>query len=249
MAEDLRWYSQSGVRQFHYMHAPTRLWGPWTLNHAVLSRLLWNPSANVDTLLAEFQRRYYPTSFAQVAVFHAALESASANILALEYYVGAFAYGGVKAGRLTVPNVPLFPLRHLPPDRRHGPPNDAPTWVETMSAMGEARRALDAALAACRDALERARLKDDARRFAYGEATYALYDHLVRTVERHRAGDRAGAERELALADSAAIRLRTMRDVVQVAASHANARDGLDASHVEATLAWWRERLGAGGPP
>jgi len=242
MAEDIRRYSRNGVRQFHYMHAPTRLWGPWTLDHAVLSRLLWNPAANVDTLLAEFRRRYYPTSFEHVAAFHAALERASANILAVEYYIGAFAYGGVPAGRLTAPGVPLFPLKHLPFDQRHGPPNDAPTWVETMGAMREARQALDAALAGCRDPLERTRLEDDARRFAYGEATFALYDHLVRTAERDRAADRAGAERELALADSAASRLRGMRDVVQVAASHANARDGLDASHVEPTLAWFHAR-------
>jgi hypothetical protein len=247
MASDIRWYFQNGVRRFHYMHVPTRLWGTWTLDHAVLARLLWNPEANVDTLLAEFRRRYYPTTFAQVAAFDAALELASANILAIEYYVGAFAYGGSPAGRLAAPGVPLFPLQHLPFDQRHSPPNAAPTWVETMTAMREARQALDHALATCRDSLERVRLADDAQRFAYGEATFALYDHLIRTAERDRAADHTGAARELALADSAASRLRTMRDVVQVAASHANARDGLEASHVEATLAYFHARYRAGG--
>jgi hypothetical protein len=247
MAADIRWYFENGVRRFHSMHAPTRLWGPWTLDHAVLARLLWNPAADVDTLLAEFRRRYYPTTFEQVAAFDAALERASANILAIEGTFGAFGYSGAPAGRLTLSSAPLFPLRHLTYVERHGPPNDAPTWLETLAAVREARAALDAALAACRDPLERARLKDDERRFAYGEATFALYDHLLRLVAHDRAADRAGAARELALADSAASRLRAMRDVVQVAASHANARDGLDASHVEPTLAYFHARYRTGG--
>jgi len=244
IAEDLRAYARAGTRDFTYMHAPTRLWGTWTLDHAVLARLLWDPFANVDTILARFRRRYYPTTFPQVAAFDAALERASANILPIELGTGAVGTSGTPAGRLTMPGAALFPMRHLPFDRRHGPPDDAPTWVEVTGAMGEARQSLDRALAGCRDPLERARLEDDARRFAYGEATFALYDHLLRTIERDRAADRGGALRELALADSAARRLEMMRDVVQVAASHANARDGLEASHVGPALAWWHARLG-----
>ncbi len=160
--------------------------------------------------------------------------------------MGAIGFREAPAGRLSVPDVPLFPTRHLSVDQPHGPPDQAPTWVEIMGAMAEARRALDQALAGAREPQERARLEDDAQRFAYGEATFDLHDHLLRAVASDRAADRAGARRELAQADAAANRLRGMRDVVQVAASHANARDGLDASHVERTLAWWRARLASG---
>jgi hypothetical protein len=246
MAADLRWYSRNGARHFHYMHAPTRLWGPWTLNHAVLSRLLWDPQADVDAVLDDYRRRCYPTSAEHVAAFHAALETASANILAIELCIGAFGFSGAPAGRLTAPDAPLFSLEHLRYDQRSAPANGAPSWQETMDAMRRARQALDAALAACRGPLERARLLDDERRFAYGEATFALYDVLLRVAGRDRAGDRVGMRRELAAADSLADRLRAVRDLVQVASSHANARDGLEASHVEPTLAYFRARARRG---
>ena len=243
MAADLRWYYRHGARHFHYMHAPTRAWGTWTLQHAVLARLLWDPAADVDELLDEFCRCYYPTSAAHMAAFAAALETASANILAIEQCIGAFGTGGAPAGRLTAAAMPLFPLAHLGYDRRSAPANSAPSWVETMDAMRRARHELDAALAVCRGPLERSRLLDDERRFAYGEATFALYDRVLRAAGCDRAGDGAGLARELAAADSLAGRLRTVHDLVQVASSHANARDGLDASHVERTLAYFRARV------
>src|SRR5439155_27210149 len=135
---------------FHYMHAPTRLWGTWTVNHAVLARLLWDPATPVDTLLDDLRRNLYPTTTARVTAFHAALERASENILAIEHAVGAFGYTGAPSGRLTVPGVPLFPLQHLhaEPDPDTNPPraNAAPAWSQITRAMVEARAALDGAL-------------------------------------------------------------------------------------------------------
>jgi hypothetical protein len=249
MAEDLRLYARAGARDFHYMHAPTRLWGTWTLNHALLARLLWSPDADVDSLLDDFCRRYYPTTSARMRRCLAYLETASANVVALQHCVGVYGTSGTAGGRLADHRLPVFPLRHLQLDSPAGGAPLAPSLAGMAEAMRGARRELDAARAACRDSLERDRLADDERRFAYGEAMFAFYDHLVRVALQERRGDAAGARREFAGVERAARRLRAVRDLVRVASSHANARDGLEASGVVATYDFFRRRYGSPTPP
>ena len=56
---------------------------------------------------------------------------------------------------------------------------------------------------------------------------------------------RPSSAHELAAADSLAQRRTQVRDLVQVSGMHASVRDGLDASHVPATLGYFNSRFGA----
>jgi hypothetical protein len=53
--------------------------------------------------------------------------------------------------------------------------------------------------------------------------------------------------RALTQADSIAARLKAVRDLVQVAGTHADAADGLEASHVAPTLTYFHSRFGDAG--
>ncbi|TMQ72847.1 MAG: DUF4838 domain-containing protein, partial [Candidatus Eisenbacteria bacterium] len=143
MGADLRRYHQEArLARFEFMHAPTREWGCWTLDHWLLSRLAWNPAQDVDSLVDRFCRAYYPNAAAAMREHFRQLERASANILALQMSVGV--YGTNAGGRLTHP-VPIFPLRHLQLRETHPPTNDGPDLDEIEHAMIEARAALEQA--------------------------------------------------------------------------------------------------------
>jgi hypothetical protein len=230
---------------FFYMHAPTSRWGTWRLDHLVLSDQLWSPGGNVDSLIADYCARAYPDAPREMVAFYAAVETASANILALEGSIGALG-SGAPQGRLSVRAWPLFPLRHLqllPSSAAHG----APSWTEIVAAMHTARVALDRARAAAREPGERWRLEEDARRFAYGELTFGLYDQLYRLGRADRGETGIDTREALQAADSLAAGLRAIHDLVQVAGAHANAKDGLDASHVAPALDYFHSRFGHAG--
>ena len=74
--------------------------------------------------------------------------------------------------------LPLFPTEHLRYESHHPALNDGPDMVEMTEAMGRARRAIDEALRVRSGAAERARLMEDERRFAYGEAMVEFYYRL-----------------------------------------------------------------------
>ena len=243
MAADLATYTrETRLRRFEYMHAPTRMWGAWTLNHHLISRLAQNPDQNVDSLIARFARGYFPASADAMLEHLRWLEIASANILALQHCAGV--YGTSAGGRLTQPEAPVFPLRHLQSKETRSATNDGPDLDEIERAVTNARAALDRARSLARDRIERARLEDESRRFIYGEAMLTFYIGLIRTAERERAGDESGARAAFASTDRAATTLRETGELIQVAASHANARDGLEASGVATTYVTFRRRYG-----
>ena len=122
LAADVPWYYRTGARHFHYMHTPTRLWGTWTLNQWLLARLLWNPEVNVDSLLDEYFRRYYPTTSERTRTFYRYLEQATANIKPFKHSVPGYAL----RSQLSRRSYELFPLEHLrysvhSPARNDGP--------------------------------------------------------------------------------------------------------------------------------
>ena len=187
-----------------------------------------------------------------MVTFFAALEKASANILVVESAIGAFGAAGAPRGRLTVRAWPVFTNAHLRAAPAGRAVNSAPAWSEIMAAMSAARRALDRARRLAREPGERARLDADDRRFRYGELTFALYDRVFRLAGADRGTDGTqgvDVRRALAEADSIAAGLRAIRGLVHVAGEHADARDGLEASHVAPTLAYFHERFGRAAKP
>ena len=88
----------------------------------------------------------------------------------------------------------VFTIDHLHYEPHHPALNDGPDLVEIVAAMHRARRHLDAVAASCRDAVEKARLLEDERRFAYGEAMIDFIYHMVRTAVFQRQNDPARPE-------------------------------------------------------
>jgi hypothetical protein len=114
--------------------------------------------------------------------------------------------------------------------------------------MHRARRHLDDALLNCRDAVEKARLSQDERRFAYGQAMIDFIYQMVRTALFQRRSDPEQARRSFALAEGQAAILEKIVDLVQVASSHANAANGLDASGLTSIYKVYKHRYGSTRP-
>ena len=215
------------------------------MNQYLMARLLWNTGTDMENTLDEYFHRYYPTSSDSTRQFYADLEHATENIKAFKHYVISNGKGFTLRGALLSEDGPMFPLDHLQYDTHHSTLNDGPDIVEIVEAMQNARRALDDALLTCRDAAERDRLLLAERRFAYGEAMVDFYYHLVRTALFHRRGDEALARYEFAYVERMADRLRQVKDLIQVASSHANAEDGLIASQAEKAYEFFKEKYGS----
>jgi len=233
MAADIPWYYRMGVRHFHYMHTPARLWGTWTLNQYLMASLLWDIDTNVDTLLAEYFNRFYPTTATRARAFYRHLEYALSNIKALKHNVATNEGAYALRMQMTRHDKPIFPLDHLHYEVYSPVLNDGPDLVEIVDTMSMARRQIDDALIECGDATECARLMEDKRRFDYGDAVILLYYHMTRTIMFHRQKDEVQARREFAALQRQADYLKTIVDLVQVASSHANAANGLEAANVQ----------------
>ena len=226
---DLPWYHRHGARHFHYMHVPTRQWGPRALDHALLARLLWDPGADADAILEDYFAGRYPATRADTRRFYESLEEATANFKLLKHRVrvGRAVYGLARQMRGRAEPLPLEHLRYAP---FHPARNDAPDVVDMQAAMDSARAALDRALAACPPGPERGRLAGDEVLLRYAEDTLEFFDRLIRLYVLDGRGDRAGAAAEWRALDAAAGRLRRMTGVSRAAGRDANAMDGLEAT-------------------
>lgn len=228
MAADLRDWSERGITHFTTMHAPTRLWGTWTFEHAMLARLLWNPDANVDSLIGDFCVREYGDAGGDLRVFYRALELATANLTALQHAVGSIGFG--ESTRLLDTRVPIFRLKHLGDEPPPAIADSSTTLTGIETSLSAARAALDAGRARNHDPRVAARLAEVDARFRYGDAMLRFWIALIRAAEAAREDRAADLRTQIAVADSQAARLRAVTDLVQVAATHANASDGLAAS-------------------
>lgn len=248
MAADIPWYWRTGARHFHYMHTPTRLWGTWTLNQHLMARLLWDIHTDVDQLLDEYFTRFYPTTTEQTRAFYRELEFAMANIKAIKHYVRTSTGTYSLRSQLGASSRELLPLDHLQYEAHHPVLNDGPDWVEIIAAVDRARRLIDDTILTCDDKPELARLMEDERRFAYGEAMMRLYYHLTRAAICHRMGDRERARLAFVQVERQAKILEGVDDLVQVASSHANAKNGMEAAAVNDIYEWLRKEYGTSQP-
>ncbi|UCD28537.1 MAG: DUF4838 domain-containing protein, partial [Planctomycetota bacterium] len=226
MAADIPWFYHNGARHFHYMHAMTDIWGTWTLNQYLMARLLWNIDTDVDRLLDEYFKRYYPTTAELTRSFYRHLEHATANIKAYKHAVVANGVRYIMRVTFTRPQMKMFPLDHLKYWPHRPQLNDGPDLVEIMEATRKARRAVDDALLTCTDPVEKLRLLEDEHRFEYGEVMFYFYYHLARMAMFHRQGNETLARHEFRYLEQMAERLRGFTTLVRVASSHASAENG-----------------------
>lgn len=236
MAADIPWYYKTGTRHLHYMHTPASLWGTWTLNQYLLARLLWNAGADSDALLDEYFRAYYPTTSCTTRSFYRNLEKGMESFKTFRYW------GWVD--RVKSDSAPIFPTKHFQYERTQSLTNDGVDLLEMKDYLEHARSDIDASLLHCADPTEKARLLEDERRFSYGESMFAFHYHLIRTALFHRARNEDSARREFADLDRAAEKLKNITDLVQVSSTHANAKDGLDATQAADVYEMFKGRYG-----
>jgi len=247
MAVDIPWYYRNGAKHFHYMHTPLRLWGTWTLNQYLMARLLWNTDADADAILDDYFTRYYPTTTDHTRAFYHHLEQATAIIKPLKHYLrfksGPRSQYTLRFG-FTLEDYELYPTKHLRYESYHPLTNDGPDIVDMVKSLQLARTKIDAALRVCADPIEKARLIEDERRFAYGEAMFMFHYHLLRTTVFHRQGKKELARKEFIKVDHQADLLRNIVDLVQVAYRHANAKNGYEASYAQGAYELYQKLYG-----
>ena len=213
------------------MHSLSRLWGTWTLNQYLFSRLLWDTNTDVDALLDEYFRLYYPTTSEHTREFYEYLEAALANVKTFKHGVDIAGDGlYLLRRRLANKDEELLFTEHLHYEAYHPAKNDGPDFVEMISGMQLARKEIDAALMLCSDKDEQLRLLEDEHRFAYGEAMVSFYYHIVRTALFYRKDNDALARNEFSYVERFADILREVTDLVHVSSNDANARNGFEAT-------------------
>jgi len=236
MAADIPWYYQTGTRHFHYMHTPTRLWGTWTLNQYLLAHLLWDVDTDADELLNEYFHRYYPTSCKQTMSFYRNLEKGMESFKAIRYW-------GWKK-KLKDETMDIYPKKHFQYEPSFFLMNDGIDLIEMKDYITAARRDIDAALLLCTDETEMLRLLEDERRFAYGEDMVNFHYHIYRTAMFHHKKNENRARREMACLDRYAEKLRATHELLQVSSTHANAKNGLDATQAADLYNFFKEKYG-----
>ena len=82
----------------------------------------------------------------------------------------------------------------------------------------------------------KARVLEDEERFTYGERTILYYDACVKAYIQGRSGRREEARRHLVEARRLAGLLETDTRSTQVSASHANAKNALEATRAAGAL-------------
>jgi len=236
MPHDIRFFYRTGARHMHYMHAPTGNWGPRALTNYEFAKLLWNPDVDTAALLDDYFRGRYGRAAAAMRRFYESLERALCNISAIKYHLARNLGRGRKK---------LFDLQHMRYEVSHPPKNDGPDFVEIVEAVRRGRRLIDAA--AAMEGLtpkQQARIREDERLFRYAENTILFYDALIRTRRLLDAGRRDEAAGAFRQAERYGDLLRSDTESTKWASSHANARNGLEASFAAPELERLRRALG-----
>ena len=230
MAHDIPMYRKHGVRHFHFMHAYTRLMGPKRLNQFLMAKLLWNDGVDVAALADRYYADFYGAAAKPMKEFYERLE----------YAMSAIAHWKSGPSRLTRSLAkdldPLFPLQHLQLEESHPPANDGVDLVESVAGLRRCRAIMDEVLPAVPAGVIRERLLEDDRNLRYAENTINLYYLMAQALVARRKGDLDRAREYYRASVPHARGLKEETGIVQSSSSHANARDGMDASQIEA--AW-----------
>ncbi len=246
MKTDIPWYYKTGARHFHYMHTPTRLWGTWTLNQHLLSRLLWNVNINADSVVETYFKKYYPTTTEPTRQFYRHLELATANFKPFKQYAGTAKYS-IRRQLKELPkneNAEIFSLDHLHYEPFHPVLNDGLDVVEMLDEFQQARKYLDQAMLICNDSLERQRLLEDERRFAYGEDMMEFHYHIIRTALLHQQHKPEMARHEFQAVATYAEKLKGITDLIQVSSVGSAIKNGYEATYLTMVYDYFNQIYG-----
>lgn len=243
MAHDLPLYYAQGARHFHYMHVYTRLQGPKRLNNYLMAQLLWNPDANVEQLFSEYLNDFYGAGAGDARRFYDRLEFAMSSIQQWKHY------GGEHEGECLVDQINrhadvLFGTEHLKLEEYHPAKNAGVSLGESVRALQECRTIMDRLRAEDLPGEVKLRLAEDDRNLRYAENTVNLYYYMAQALMARKQQNLEQARQFYRRTVPYAQGLRNETEILQTASSHANARDGLDASLVEDAYKQLGEQLG-----
>jgi hypothetical protein len=232
MAHDIPLYYRNGVRHFQSLHVSTRLQGPKRLTDYLMAQLLWNPGADTDQLFSEYLSDFYGTAADDARRFYDRLEFAMSSVQQWKHYRGE--HGGQCLTKLINRDAAvLFDNEHFKLEEYHPAKNAGVSLGESVRALEECRTIMDRLRSQDVPGEVKQRLAEDDRNLRYAENTVNLYYYMVQAMMARRQQNLEEARRFYRLTAPFAQGLREETEIVQTSSSHANAKDGLDASLVE----------------
>ncbi len=243
MAHDLPLFYSNGVRHFHYMHVYTRLQGPKRLNNYLLAQLLWNPEADTEQLFSDYLTDFYGPVAKPARRFYNLLEYAMLSVQQWKHY------GGEHEGQCLVKQIDsnadnLFGTEHLKLEAYHPLKNAGVSLGESVRALQECRTIMDRLRAQNLPSEVKLRLAEDDRNLRYAENTVNLYYYLAQALMARKQQNLEQAKEFYRRTVPLAQGLREETEILQTASSHANAKNGLDASLVEKAYEELGKQLG-----
>jgi len=238
MSHDIPLYFRLGIRHCHYMHVYTRDLGMKRINNYLFARLLWDPETDVNAVMDEYFDFFYGSAAPQMARLYRKFEFAMSSITQWKHSRRSL------ASRINGPHFPLFITRHLQLTESHPENNDAVDLEQSVRALRECRMILRAVLKNPDSERLKRRLIEDDVNLRYASNTAALYYHFSGMLMAFRKGDINGAREQYRLTLPHAARLRAETRIVASASSHANSKNGLEASRIAGTYRRWGKRLG-----
>jgi hypothetical protein len=232
MAHDIPLYYRVGARHFRYMHVATRLQGPKRLNDYLMARLLWNPGANVEQMYTEYLNDFYGAGAEDARRLYDRLEFALSSVQQLKHYRAESA-GPAMTTLISRDADNLFPTEHLKLKEYHPAKNAGVSLEESVRALAECRSIMDRLRTRDLPGAVKLRLAEDDRNLRYAENTVNLYYYLVQALMAKKQQNPDEARRFYRLTLPYAEGLRKETEIVQSASTHANAKDGLEASLVQ----------------
>jgi len=243
MAHEIPMYYRNGARHFRYMHVSTRLQGPKRLNDYLMAQLLWNPDADTEQLYSEYLKDFYGAGADDAQRFYDRLEFAMASVQQWKHYRGE--NGGQCLTKLINRDADnLFDTEHLKLEEYHPAKNGGIGLGESVRALQECRTIMDRLRAQDLPGEVKQRLAEDDRNLHYAENTVNLYYYLAQALMARKQQNLEQAKQFYHLTVPFAQGLRDETEILQTASSHANAKDGLDASLVEKTYEELGKQLG-----
>ncbi len=226
MSHDISLYYHKGVRHCHYMHVYTELFGPKRINNYLFAKLLWNFEINESQLLDEYFTKFYGEAGIKMKKFYERLEYGLANIKQLKHKTPL-------VQRINSDETPLFDLDHLQLKESHPSKNDGVDLEESVHALKECRSIMNELLSQKWAENIEQRLLEDDRNLQYGENTIFLYYYVTQSILAKRDGNIKDAEKMYKKSIPFARALESEKEIVQSSSSHANAKNGLEASLIK----------------
>ncbi|MBN1417865.1 MAG: DUF4838 domain-containing protein [Planctomycetes bacterium] len=239
-AADIPYFQRTGVRHMHYMHASIANWGPKALTNWQMARLLWDPASNPEALYADYLRGRYGSASEAMRAFYDSLERALSNITCLKYNLVL---------QLDRDAADPFDTDHLRYDETTATEQSGPSLVAMREGLAKARGILDEVLLGDLPPRVAARILEDEGMLRYAEDTVAFIFRVARGQMLLHRGLEARARREIEIAARHAVDLKATTEATRYASTHANAKDGYEASRAGRAFERLAKRLGVPFPP